>query len=405
MTALRALVVDDDAIVRKVVVRELQNLGLAAVDAASGGAQALDLLRKGGAYDVVVCDLQMPEGDGIEFLREFEEVGHGTALILMSSAAPDILDAAANLARQRRIRVLGTLPKPVTRALLVPLIAQVSAPVVGRNVVTCSPSTPIEVDEIRAGLEAGQFTVFVQPKVDLATFDLIGVEALVRWMNPLRGLVGPGAFIGLCERHGLIHDLTFAMVRGSVDALDAWRAQGLDTRIAVNFDAATLCRLDVPERLMTLLATRNLSPKHLVVELTESAVAENLQNLLDVATRLRLRGVHLSIDDFGTGYSSLAQLRSLPFTELKIDQSFVMTARKNPSSRAIVESSVGLAHKLGMKALAEGIETVEDLLLMREVGCDVGQGALTAMPFDWRDLPRWEAQRPRTLEGLRAVIG
>ncbi|HKY91963.1 MAG TPA: EAL domain-containing response regulator [Nevskiaceae bacterium] len=401
---LSALVIDDDPLIRRVVVRQLESLGVGRIADASGGAEALALLREGATFDLVVCDLQMPEGDGIEFLREFGALCPQAGLILMSSADADILEAAASLAQQRRIRLLGTVAKPVARSRLATLVAAAAAD--ASQAAAAEPvgaASPIGADELRAALAAGEFGVHVQPKVGLTTFELLGVEALVRWNSAARGLVLPAAFIGLCERHGLLQELTFAVVRGAIDAVAAWRAQGLETCIAVNFDAPTLCGLDVPDRLSALLAVRGLSSRHFVVELTESSVAANLQNLLDVATRLRLRGIHLSIDDFGTGYSSLTQLRALPFTELKIDQSFVMTARHNPSSRAIVESSVGLAHKLGMKALAEGIETVEDLLLMRELGCDVGQGALTGMPFEARDLPQWELQRPRTVADFRAV--
>ena len=230
-----------------------------------------------------------------------------------------------------------------------------------------------------------------QPKVRLRDGNLMRVEALVRWDDPTFGTVAPSRFVPLAEKHGLIEDLTQWGLRTTLRQWLKWCEQGIDTCIAFNISALSLEQLDFPDLVERMCRALEVPTDRLVLELTEGAT-QPLVKLMDTLTRFRIKGIGLAIDDFGTGYSSLSQLRQLPFTEVKIDQSFVADAVSSRDSRVIIESVVGLAHGLGLTATAEGIETVEQLRLVRELGCDVAQGYLVSRPIEPEALLPWKQE-------------
>jgi EAL domain-containing protein (putative c-di-GMP-specific phosphodiesterase class I) len=227
-----------------------------------------------------------------------------------------------------------------------------------------------------------------QPKVSLKDGKLIRVEALVRWDDPKFGTVAPSRFVPLAEKHGLIEELTLWGLRTTLRQWLKWRRQGIDTCIAFNISALNLEQLDFPDLVERMCRALKVPTDRLVLELTEGAT-QPLIKLMDTLTRCRIKGIGLAIDDFGTGYSSLSQLRQLPFTEVKIDREFVSDAVRARDSRLIIQSIVELAHALGLSATAEGIETVEQLRLVRELGCDVGQGYLLSQPLAPEALGKW----------------
>jgi len=233
--------------------------------------------------------------------------------------------------------------------------------------------------------------IVYQPKVSARTGRLMRVEALVRWEDPDLGPVPPSRFVPLAEQHGLIDPLTEWGLREALRQWRAWRDQGLETRIAFNISALSLQRLDFPDLVERMCRGLGVPTESLVLELTEGAT-QPLIKLMDTLTRFRIKGIGLAIDDFGTGYSSLMQLRRLPFTEVKIDQSFVADAPTARDSELIVRTIIDLAHGLGLTATAEGVETVEQLRLMRDLGSDVVQGFLISPPLDPDQLASWNQE-------------
>jgi EAL domain-containing protein (putative c-di-GMP-specific phosphodiesterase class I) len=227
-----------------------------------------------------------------------------------------------------------------------------------------------------------------QPKVSLKDGRLTRVEALVRWDDPELGPVSPSRFVPLAEKHGLIDPLTEWGLRETLRQWLVWRSQGLETRLAFNISAISLQSLDFPDLVERICREMDVPTDRLVLELTEGATQQFVK-LMDTLTRFRIKGIGLAIDDFGTGYSSLLQLRQLPFTELKIDRCFVIDLPTAHDSRLIVRTIAELAHGLGLVATAEGVETVEQLRSVRELGCDVVQGFLIAPPLEPEDLARW----------------
>jgi EAL domain-containing protein (putative c-di-GMP-specific phosphodiesterase class I) len=233
--------------------------------------------------------------------------------------------------------------------------------------------------------------IVYQPKVSLKDGRLTRVEALVRWNDPELGPIPPSRFVPLAERHGLIDPLTEWGLRTTLRQWRVWRDQGLETRLAFNISALNLERLDFPDLVERMCRALGVPTDRLVLELTEGAT-QPLIKLMDTLTRFRIKGIGLAIDDFGTGYSSLQQLRQLPFTEVKIDRCFVADLPAAQDSRLIVKTIVDLAHGLGLVATAEGVETVEQLRSVHELGCDVVQGFLISHPLEGDDLIPWERE-------------
>ena len=230
-----------------------------------------------------------------------------------------------------------------------------------------------------------------QPKVDLAGGAPVGVEALVRWNHPTHGLVYPDHFIGLAEDCGAIDAMTEWVLAEAVGQMVRWRNEDRVLGMAVNVSMNTLSSPGFAGRVGALVADLGAAPQDLTLEITESRLMAETSVPLECLARLRMQRFGLSIDDFGTGHSSLSQLRDVPFTELKVDRGFVKGARHDQIIRPILEGSIGIAKGMGMEVVAEGIETEDDWRLLREIGCDFGQGWFIGRPMQSDRLPGWLA--------------
>ena len=247
------------------------------------------------------------------------------------------------------------------------------------------------LDGFERALINNRLHMVYQPKVALTDGLLQRVEALVRWEDPAFGAVAPSRFVPLAERHGLIDPLTQWGLRTTLRQWLKWRDQGRDTQIAFNISALSLQHLDFPDLVERMCRALEVPADRLVLELTEGAT-QPLVKLMDALTRFRIKGIGLALDDFGTGFSSMMQLRQLPFTEVKIDRFFIRDMTTSNDSLLIVKATIDLAHGLGMVATAEGIETEEQARLLRELGCDVGQGYWIGKPLEPEALDDWEEE-------------
>ena len=337
--------------------------------------------------DILILDLHMPEMDGIEFMRRMVEVQMSPRLILISGQDVGVLHSAEKLARAHGLEVIASLTKPLSMDIFFHVLKELTP--------LQSPAGSTARDEqksvlpsanLRYAIHDNQLILHYQPQFSLRDGKLTGVEALVRWNHPKLGLIFPDRFIPLAEKSSVIGALTSWVIDTAVSQAQQWQEQGLPVTVSVNISANDITSLTLPEQLAQMLATSRLDPTRLVLELTESALMGELVTSLDILTRLRLKGIELSIDDFGTGYSSLLQLHRVPFTELKIDQSFVMSMCKDGEARAIVKTCIMLGHELGMKVVAEGVETKRSFELLRELGCDRGQGYYFSRPVSAREI-------------------
>jgi EAL domain-containing protein (putative c-di-GMP-specific phosphodiesterase class I) len=252
-------------------------------------------------------------------------------------------------------------------------------------------SEAVLLTSLQQALEEQRLTMVYQPKVSLKDGSLERVEALVRWEDPVLGKVEPSRFVPLAEQHGLIDDLTHWGLRRVLRQWLDWCGEGVDTCIALNISALSLQHLDFPDLVERMCRALDVPTDRLVLELTEGAT-QPLIKLMDTLTRFRIKGIGLAIDDFGTGYSSMMQLRHLPFTEVKIDQAFVADVARSRDCKLIIKAIVELANGLGLRTTAEGVETVEQLRVIRELGCDLCQGYLISPPLEPDALVRWKRQ-------------
>ena len=385
------LVVDDDLVVLMQMRQMLAAIGVAEVLTARNGVEAILLMsRRTERLEVVVCDLNMPEMDGVEMIRRFGQSGFRGGLILMSGADEQLMTTVGKLAELQGLTVLGQIHKPATAEAMRALLRQsANTPVERRAVRSGSDLTP---EAIRAGMAAGEFSVWLQPKVNADTLEPVGVEALARWRQADGSYVPPDLFIVAAERAGIIDELSGVLLATALHEGARLHAAGYPLKVSVNLSALWLDDLRLPDLMLKSALAVGLTPASIMLEVTETGVTKDVATALDVLTRLRLKGFGLSIDDFGIGYSSFEQLGRIPFTEMKLDRSFVNRGTLDSAARAILESSMAMAQKLGLTTVAEGVETAAELELMRDIGCDNVQGYLIARPMPTDDLIRWLAQ-------------
>ena len=256
-----------------------------------------------------------------------------------------------------------------------------------------SPERLRLVQDLRGGIASGQLELHYQPKIRLSDNRVVGVEALARWNHPERGLIPPDTFIPLAERTGLIRPLTVAVLESATDQLAAWRSKGIELGMAVNLSPRNLLDHELPHQMKRLLEERHLPTTWLELELAENTITADPKRARDVLARLDAMGIWLAIDDFGTGSSSLDYLEQLPVTTLKIDRSFVNGMADNEDDAAIVGSTISLGRNLGLRVVAEGVETEETLERLRRLGCDLVQGYLLSRPLPAAEFEQWMEER------------
>ncbi len=263
-----------------------------------------------------------------------------------------------------------------------------------------TPNRLAVLGELRHAFDHDELVLHFQPKLSVFDNAVVGVEALVRWQHPTRGLLPPAEFIGLAESTTLIHRLTAIVLEKALASVGSWRAAGRPIPVAVNISARSLLDAGFPAMVMDKLAAAGVPPGLLCLELTESAIMQDPDGSMRILRELHDRGVRLSIDDFGTGYSSMAHLKILPVDELKVDRSFVADMTTNDRNTVLVHSAIDLGHNLGLSVVAEGVEDHATLVALAGVGADVVQGFHTGRPMPLEALTAWlDALEPHPAEG------
>lgn len=380
---LNLLVVEDDDFQRQTLLNMLRSLGAASVVGAGNGKQALEIIRRADSrpVDIAFCDLNMPEMDGMEFLRHLSQEHRNIAIIILSSLDSKLLASVGRMTNMYGIQLLGAVEKPILPSHLKEIFSKYDSSA-GKREPQPSPVKSYTLEEIHQGIRANQFVPYFQPKVDLRTGRLIGAEALARWIHPEHGVVSPYAFIPLLEQTRNIDGLTFHILKESAVACRSFHDQGHLLTISVNLSLVSLNDTALADKITRVVREAGVDPQYIVLEITESAAMTDGAHALENLARLCMNGFALSIDDYGTGYSSLQQLTRIAFSELKIDQSFVKDFFANKALRVVVESSIDMAHKLLVKSAAEGVESQQDWDALASIGCDTAQGYFIAMPMD-----------------------
>lgn len=406
----RLLILDDDPLIGQTItaIAALAGLEMRYTPRPEEFFQAVEEWRP----THIALDLVMPEMDGVQVIRRLALRGCEAAIIITSGVGTRVLDAAGRLAAEHGLNIVGVLAKPFTPARLRQLLlSEVPGPSsFGERGVSqegaLAPAATLSADELRRAILSGAIVSYFQPKIVCATGALAGFEVLARWRHPAQGLIPPARFIPLAEASGLIDELTLhvteqalrwfaplcAIGNGAGPAMVS-AGPGVGVQLALNISARTLSNTGLFEQIRDWCQQLGIAPERLSFELTESSAMDNPTASLDLLTRLRMQGFHLALDDFGTGFSSMLQLVRLPFSEIKIDKSFVMTAMQSQESRTVTRFIVDLGRSLGLRCTAEGVEDVRVLAYLQRIGCDLAQGYAIAQPMPGDAALRWMQQR------------
>ena len=391
----RVLIIDDDPMVGRTTLAHVVASGHEGRVTGDAG-EFMSICREWKPTFVIV-DLVMEGADGLEVLKRLAAAGCTSTVIIASGQDGRVLDAARRLAEERGLSFGGILAKPYRRGQLAELL---SRPPASREADSSPPlgtERPWAAGEFaeafRDGLTSGAITVVFQPKVSCGDGRVVGFEALARWAHPERGDVPPATFVPMAESAGLVGLLTDRVMTQALEwfASDRYRE---GKSLAINLSAAGFPYPELDTRLLRACRLAGVPTEQVIIEVTETSAMQDPVLSLQFLTRLRLQGFDLSLDDFGTGYSSMAQLARLPFSEIKVDRSFVTNAATSKESAIVIRSIVDLGHALGMECTAEGVESQEVLSLLKEMGCDRAQGYYIARPMVPDDLDVWLQSAP-----------
>lgn len=383
------MVVDDSSMHRYSAHLCLRAFGINQVYEAANGKLAVDQLTQLSHIPaVMLLDLEMPVMDGIEVLQKVAVLPQRPAVVLASSSDEVLISAVATMAEAMGIVLLGAFRKPLNPQDLADALASYNAGVcmLDEKIVHSVETT---VEQLTLALERTKILVHYQPKINLETLSLAGVEALARWKNPQGDWIPPGVFIPLAEEHGLIGDLTLSILDQILQDMNEWWEQGHYISVALNLSAKSLAEFNLANEIIQRVIRQGIPAHYITFEITESALVVDLPSALATISRLRLKGFGISIDDYGTGFSSMQQLSRFPFSELKIDRSFVGGAPARQYMRNILKSAIDMGQRLGITTVAEGVETEAELHLLQSLGCKQAQGFLLARPMPGRELLGW----------------
>ena len=395
--SFRALVVDDDAVSRHVAAAVLKRFGAREVIEADSGAAALDWADLDMAgLDLVMCDLRMPQFDGLETLAGLTQRTRPKVLVLASAADPRLLRAAADMAARSGIDRLHTITKPVTSEKIRDIVALLSNPDASLKRWEAKTSVPADCStKMIRGMVSGQFVPFFQPRWDAISQQPVGAEARIRWRNPGEGLFAPEAFLDVAQSTFLLDELVFGVLSLIAAGCTEWHSRGHDLRVSLDIPLPFLSH-SVPRRLEELFNARGVAPEQLTLEVSEDDWLKGGDAMREDLTRLRLRGFGLAIGRFGTGYANTNQFLNAPITEIKLAPALVRAAPDDPAASAAIASCVAFARELGLNTVADGIETPRHLEHAFRLGCNQVQGSLLAPLMPTEEFERW-ISRPNPL--------
>jgi EAL domain-containing protein (putative c-di-GMP-specific phosphodiesterase class I)/ActR/RegA family two-component response regulator len=385
---LHFLVAEADTGQRRALADMLGTLGARRITDVPDGTMALRAFQAGIApeADIAVIDLALPGMDGLELIRNLATIDSRVRLIVTGAQPANLMFAVETMAQAFGIDLLGTISKPVTAAKLKALLDNYT-PLAEQSSGTAGPT--FTFSEVGIGLQKRQFEPYFQPKIELATGQVKGLEIFARWNHPEHGVLGPSAFIDALEQNNRIDFLDWSMIEMAVERCREFHDQGIPTSISVNLAPETLAHPNFVRQITACVGRHRVLPDYLTFEMPESSVLNSDPNFIERLVRLRMMGFGLAIDDYGTGRSNLQLLARIPFSELKIDRSFVDGASRRRPLSTVLRSCLSLAHSLDRMSVAVGVETRQDWDFLQELGCTYAQGYHIANPMAAADFPGW----------------
>lgn len=389
IASMHFLVAEGEPVQRELLVGMLRHLGAQHITTASDGLSALRLLEIGlnPPVNIALMDLSLPGMDGLEVIRRLAQVDCRVGIIVIGAHSADVLFSVETMAEAYGVDMLGSSAKPINSARLQELVANYNEP---SAVPQAEPELPeFTFAEVGRGLQAREFDPFFQPKIELETGAVRGLEMFARWRHPQHGVLGPAAFVPVLESVRRIDFLDWSMIEKSVAACRTLHDRGIPISFSINVDPSTLAHPQFIAQITACLERHRILPDYITFEITESSVLTTNPHFLERLLRLRMLGFGLAIDDYGTGRSNLQLLAAIPFSELKIDRSFVDGASRKRAISTVLKSYLGLARSLSRQACAVGVETKQDWDFLQGLGCTYAQGYYIASPMPVDDIPGW----------------
>ncbi|WP_313706421.1 EAL domain-containing response regulator [Massilia sp.] len=385
---LHFLVAEADKAQRAATVEMLGRLGATRITEVPDGHMALRTFQAGFTprVHIAIIDLELPGMDGLELIRNLATLDSDVKLIVTGAQPANLLFSVETLAQVYGIDLLGTAAKPVTAAKLKPLIDNYVPPA---QAGAGEEAPRFTFADIGLGLQKRQFEPFFQPKIELATGQVKGLEVFARWRHPEHGILSPAAFIDALEQNNRVDFLDWSMIEMSVERCRWFHDQGTPISISINLAPETLAHPAFIRQITACLGRHTVLPDYITFEMPESSVLNTDPNFIERLVRLRMMGFGLAIDDYGTGRSNLQLLARIPFSELKIDRSFVDGASKRRPLGTVLRSCLGLAHSLDRMSVAVGVETRQDWDFLQGLGCTYAQGYHIANPMEASAFPGW----------------
>jgi EAL domain-containing protein (putative c-di-GMP-specific phosphodiesterase class I) len=393
LQTLHFLVAEAEPAQRRALTDALAGLGASRVTEVPNGAMVLRALQPGFTpkVDIAIIDIDPAGVDGLELLHAIAALKSAVRVIVVGAQAPDVLFSIESLAQAHGVELLGTIARPITGARLAALLDNYQpAP----RPQAPAPEPSFGFAEVGIGLQQRQFEPFFQPKIELASGQVTGLEAFARWRHPEHGLLGPGAFIDALQQNKRVDFLDWTMIELVVEHCRRYHDAGVPIAVSLNLNPETLAHPAFLRQITATMQRHGVLPDYLTFEITESAILRFDAGFIERLVRLRMMGFGLAIDDYGTGRSNLQLLARIPFSELKIDRSFVDGASKKRPLGTVLKSCLGLAHSLDRMSCAVGVETRQDWDFLQALGCTYAQGYHIANPMaadtflgwleDWR---------------------
>ncbi|MBQ4852310.1 EAL domain-containing protein [Pseudoalteromonas sp. MMG012] len=388
VTINKIMVVDDSQAILMVMQAILTELGIADITCCNNAKQALQNVQQAPfQYDAIFTDLNMPDMDGMELIRQLGELKFSGGVAIISEMDNKVIDLAANLARQCNAHLIGNITKPVQLSEVDRLIHKLESFIAPASHV----NKPLTESELLNAISHNQITPFYQPKVNRVNKRVPSIEVLARIVNDDQSdILLPHRFIGPAEDLDLINLITFQLFEKATEELKSIRTElRQQVRLAFNLSPTQLNDPSCPDKLALILELNRLTPQDIILEITEHLPLDN-NTQLETMNRLRIRGFEISLDDFGTGFTNLHQLKSLPFTEIKIDRSLITHVESDRFSQVIIDSLVDIAQNEQLSIVAEGVERIEELQYLDRYKHNLlMQGFLICKPKPKQELIRW----------------
>lgn len=386
--ALNVLVVDDSRAMLGVISEILKELGVKSCSCVTTGEEAIQLIKRGDApFHVLFVDLNMPGMDGMELVHELAKLEYTGGIVILSNLDNKILQLAGEITKKHRVHLIGCLSKPITQQNVAPTLQKLKT----LHRVTESRHQSLSADEVQKAIQQQWIAPYYQPLVNNSSGKVYCLEVLARIIHPgERNAIAAGQFIETAEQQGLIEQLTLLLFAKALDEFPKILSEfGADCRLSINISPLLLSNKKLPDQLKLILSDREFNAGQIILEITEGLAIEN-RDQFETINRLRIQGFDLALDDYGTGFTNIQQLKSLPYTEIKIDRSLVYGISQDKLSQVVANSLFDIFNELNVNVVAEGVESAEDLNYLNELPIPINlQGYIISKPKALDNILRW----------------